>query len=80
MNMNYLPVSVDEARNILGSDASGMSDEEIIDVITTLDIMAKDALDTARTKLRMKKDARDLANLIYDIYQDKKSLENNKQR
>lgn len=78
MNKDYLPVSVDEARNILGTDATGLSDEEIIDVIATLDIMAKDALETARTKLRMKKDARDLANLIYDIYQDKKSQENTK--
>lgn len=70
-------ISVDEARNILGTDAVGMSDEEIIEVISTLDILAKDALDTAQRNLRMKKDAKDLANLIYDIYQDKKKLENN---
>lgn len=80
MSKNNLPVSVDEARNILGSDATGMSDEEITDVITTLDIMAKDALEVAQTKLRMKRDAKDLANLIYDIYQDKKSLEDGKQQ
>ncbi len=77
MSKNQLPVSVEEARNILGDDALSMSDEEIIEVISTLDILAKDALDTARTNLRMKRDARDLANLIYDIYQDKKRLENN---
>ena len=35
-------VSVKEARKILGKDAVGMSDEEIINVINTLDIMAKE--------------------------------------
>jgi len=49
-----------------------MSDEEIEQVVATLHSLAKSALYDARTKLRMKKDAKDLANLIYDIYQDKK--------
>jgi hypothetical protein len=77
MSRDNLTVSVEEAREILGTDAVGMSDEDIIEVISTLDLMAKDALETARYQLRMKKDATDLANLIYDIYQDKKRLENN---
>jgi hypothetical protein len=72
MSSDNLIISVEEARKILGSAATAMSDEEIIEVISTLDIMAKDALETARNKLHMKKDATDLANLIYDIYQDKK--------
>jgi hypothetical protein len=75
MNRDRLIVTVEEARTILGSDASSMTDEEITEVISSLDIMAKDALETAQAKLRMKKDANDLANLIYDIYQDKKSRE-----
>ena len=65
-------ISVKEARKILGSDAVEMSDEEIEQVVATLHSLAKSALDDAKTKLRMKKDAKDLANLIYDIYQDKK--------
>jgi hypothetical protein len=77
MSSDNLIVSVKEARKILGSDAANMTDDEIIEVISTLDIMAKGALETARTKLRMKQDARELATLIYDIYQDKKRLENN---
>jgi hypothetical protein len=77
MSGDNLIVSVKEARKILGSDAANMTDDEIIEVISTLDIMAKGALETARTKLRMKQDARELATLIYDIYQDKKRIENN---
>jgi hypothetical protein len=77
MSADKLIVSVEEARKILGSDAANMTDDEIIEVISTLDIMAKGALETARMKLRMKHDARELATLIYDIYQDKKRLENN---
>lgn len=80
MRKDHLPVSVDEARNILGTDAVGMSDDEIINVITTLDLLAKDALETAQAELRMKKDAKELASLIYDIYKDKKSHEDNKRQ
>ena len=65
-------ISVQEARIILGEDAVGMSDDEILQVINTLDILAKDALQLAREKLRMRKDAKDLANLIYGVYQDDK--------
>lgn len=64
-------ITVKEARKLLGSDANGMSDEEVEQIVGTLHSLAKAALDDARTKLRMKKDAKDLANLVYDIYQDK---------
>ena len=66
-------ISIKEARKILGKDAIGMADDEIANVIETLDILAKDALQKAREKLRIKKDARELAQLIYDIYKDKQS-------
>ncbi len=69
-------VSIKEAREILGANATGMSDDEILEVITTLDLLAKDALEQARTRLRMKRDAKDLANLVYDIYQDKEKGSN----
>jgi hypothetical protein len=65
-------ISVKEARKILGKDADRMSDTELMEVIDTLDLLAKDALDLARRKISMKNDAKDLANLVYDIYQDKK--------
>lgn len=65
-------ISVKEAREILGTDAEGMSDEQILEVINTLDLLAKDALDLAKLQLKRKKGAGELANLIYDIYQDKK--------
>ncbi len=58
-------VSVEEARSILGKDAKVMTDEEVKQVIDNLDEMAKLAL------LR-KRDARDLASLIYDIYSERK--------
>ena len=67
-----LTISVKEARKLLGKDAEGMSDDEIINVITTLDLLAKDALEQARIKLRMKKDSKELANVIYDEYQNRK--------
>ncbi len=67
-------ISVAEAREILGSDASRMTDAEIEELITTLDLLAKDALAMARKQIRMKNDAEDMANLIYDINQDKKSM------
>lgn len=68
-------ISIKEARKLLGKDASRMSDEELLETIETIDLLAKDALDLARHKLQTKADARDLANLIYDIYQDKKRKE-----
>jgi len=78
MDTNKPVVSVEEAREILGLDAVGMSDEDIVNVITTLDLMAKDALQLAREQLHRKRDAKDLANLIYDIYQDKKKADKKK--
>jgi hypothetical protein len=74
MPHNKPVMSVKEARKILGDDAVGMSDDEIAGVIDTLDLLAKDALEMAKNKIRMKKDASDLANLIYDIYQDEEHL------
>lgn len=75
MKRTDLIVSVKEARELLGEDAADMSDEEIASVIQTLDSLAKASLEEAKTRLKMKKDAEDLANLIYDIYQDKKKAE-----
>jgi hypothetical protein len=69
-------ISVQEARKLLGVDAQGMSDEEIEQVVATLHSLAKSAIDDAKIKLRVKKDAKDLAGLIYDIYQDKKKASN----
>lgn len=66
-------ISVKEARKILGNVADKMSDEELLETIGTLDLLAKDALKQAKHKVQLKSDAKDLANLIYDIYQDKKS-------
>lgn len=68
-------VSVKEARDILGDLAKNMSDDEIAQVIDTLHVVAKDSLQLARNKIKMHNDAHDLAQLIYDIYQDKKRLE-----
>lgn len=73
MKSNDKPIiSVKEARKILGDSAVGMSDNEISEVIITLDLMAVDALEKAKHRLAVKKDARAMAELIYDIYQDKK--------
>jgi hypothetical protein len=63
-------ITVSEARKILGKSSKNMSDDEIIDVISTLDIIAKDSLE----KLRIKRDANELASLIYDVYQDEKKI------
>lgn len=64
-------VSVKEARKILGKMAKEMTDEEIINLVDNLDAIAIDALRQAREK-RMKEDAMAFAELLYDIYQDKK--------
>lgn len=69
-------ISVQEARKILGKVSDRMSDEELLTTIDTLDLLAKDALEHARREVQMKADAKDLANLIYDIYKDKKSKAN----
>lgn len=66
-------ISVKEARKILGKVADRMSDDELSQTIGTLDLLAKDALKQAHQRIQTKADAIDLANLIYDIYQDKKS-------
>lgn len=66
-------ISVEEAREILGKDARDMSDEQILEVIETLDLLAQDALQEAKRKIAMKRDAKQMAELLYDIYNDKKT-------
>lgn len=66
-------ISVNEARKILGKTAEKMTDDEVADTVRNLDEIAKAALEDARKK-RMKQDALALAELIYDIYQDKKKM------
>jgi len=65
-------ISVEEARELLGNDGNNMSDEQIAELIETLDLIAVQALKDAREQ-RMKQDAMAMANLTYDIYRDKKS-------
>jgi hypothetical protein len=66
-----LIISVEEAREILGSEAEKMTDEQLIDLIQTLDVLAVEALRQAREK--RKEDAMAMAQLIYDIYGDKQA-------
>lgn len=68
-----LIVSVKEARELLGKDAEGMTNDEVQFVIETLDLMAKDALKLSKEELHRKRDAYRMAQLTYDIYQEKKS-------
>jgi hypothetical protein len=68
-----LIISVEEAREILGSSADSMSDDDIINVIETLDVLAVEALRKSREQ--MEADALALAELTYDIYRDKKASE-----
>jgi len=70
-------VSIKEARKILGKMAKEMTDQEIVDLVDNLDAIAIEALKQAREK-RVKEDAMAMAELIYDIYQDKKSLPDNR--
>ena len=66
-------VTVREARRILGKDADGMTDAEITEVVSTLTMLARDTLETARLKMLRKRDAKRLAELIYDVYKDEKA-------
>jgi hypothetical protein len=50
-----------------------MSDEEIEQIINTMDILAKDAIELARRKPRIQRDAKALAELTYDIYKEDSS-------
>jgi|GEM_PF-1163772 len=68
-------ITVKEARKILGTKAIGMSNDEIQHIISTLHSLARAAIDDAKLKLRKKRDAKELANLIHDIYLDKKRAE-----
>jgi len=63
-------VSIKEAREILGKDAAGMTDDEIEFVIETLDLMAVDALKLSKEELIRKRDAKQLADLTYDLYRE----------
>jgi hypothetical protein len=65
-------ISIKEARKILGRKADTMSDSEVAELVDSLDVIAAEALRLAREK-RAKEDAMALADLIYDIYKDKKS-------
>lgn len=65
-------VSIERARKILGKNAENMTDREIEELIETLDLLAKDALQEAKRRIVMKKDAKALAELTYDIYKDSK--------
>jgi hypothetical protein len=73
----YKPIlSLEEAREILGDDATEMTDDEILNVINTLDLLAKDALQEAKRKIRMKRDAKGLAEVIYSEYKSDKTNRN----
>ncbi len=66
-------VPVEEARKILGKLAKEMTDQDILELVDNLDVIAIDALRQASEK-RMKEDAMAMAELIYDIYKDKKQM------
>lgn len=70
-NKNEPILSVQEARKLLGDGAETLTDDQIQEMINTLDLMAKDTLEQVRRKVLMKRDAKDLANIIYDCYKDK---------
>jgi hypothetical protein len=53
-----------------------MTNIEIKDVIETIDLLAKDVLKVGKEELFRKRDAKRMAELIYDIYQDDKSKNN----
>lgn len=65
-------ITVAEARKILGKDANTMTDAEIEEVISTLTLMARDTIETIKHKILRKRDAKRLAELIYDMYKDQK--------
>ena len=51
-------ISVQKAREFQGDIAIDMSDETITDVLSTLDLLAKGALATARKQIQSDKDPR----------------------
>jgi len=61
-------ISIKEARKILGKDAETMTDRGIEEVVNTLDLLAKDALQEAKRRIGMKKDAKGLADIVYSEY------------
>lgn len=68
-------ISISEARKLLGSDANSLTDDQIQEIINALSLIARDSLDKAKAEVRRKKDAKELAELIYDIYTNKKRSE-----
>lgn len=68
-----LTITVTEARKILGKDADTMTDTEIEEIIDTLTLMARDTVEKIKHKILLKRDAKMLAELVYDIYTDKKA-------
>jgi hypothetical protein len=72
-----LNISVEEARDALGEDGIGMTDSEILDTISMLDLLAQESIKEARRRIRMKKDVKDLAEIIYSEYKADKRRRNN---
>lgn len=71
-------ISIKEARKILGKTAERMTDEEIDSVIETLDLLAVEALKLSKEDLLRKRDAKRLAELTYDIYQEQRGARNDR--
>ena len=71
-------ISIKEARKILGKTAERMTDEEIDSVIETLDLLAVEALKLSKEDLLRKRDAKRLAELTYDIYQEQQGARNDR--
>jgi len=62
-------ISIKEARQILGKDAEGLGDEEIINIINTLDEIAKFALEDAKKRVRLERtELLQLASFLYSRY------------
>jgi len=80
--MNKHPtITVAEARKILGKDTDTMTDAEINDIVDTLTLMARDTTEMIKHKILRKRDAKRLAELVYDIFQEEKAKgEQNKKK
>lgn len=68
-----MTITVKEARKILGKDADSMTDAEIEEVVNTLTLMPSDTIETIKHKILRKRDAKRLAELVYDMYQEEKA-------
>lgn len=67
-------MTVREARGLLGKRARTMTDEEVENTVATLTVIAREALQQAQLRRQRKNDAMALAELTYNIYQDKRRL------